>query len=97
MAGTQVPVGNTEIHLQLARIEEQNKYLLQVVQMGQVHLTTRIDDLKSSHDKRFVAQEARLEKLEHYERETALSAAKWGAVSGAVASGLLAVAKAFLK
>ena len=65
--------------------------------MGQQHLAGRLDDLKETHDQRFVTQDKRIDKLERYERETAMAASKYGAAAGAVVAVGIAVAKSFLK
>lgn len=84
---------NVDIMVHLARIEEQNKQLTQLMINNHAAINQRLDDMKANTNTRLDSLDKRLVSLEDKERGTAIKSAGTGAISGAIAAAAMAALK----
>ena len=85
-------VSNSDLLLQLGKLEGQVGQILQLMQANHTATNQRLDDKRAAFNARMDGHDTRLERIESRERSTAIKAAASGALSGMVTSMIAAQA-----
>lgn len=90
-------VSNSDLLLQLGKLEGQVGQVLQLMQANHTATNQRLDDMRAAFNARMDGHDSRIEKIEHRERGTAIRSAASGALSGAVTSAITAAIVASIR
>ena len=90
-------VSNSDLLLQLGKLEGQVGQILQIMQANHSATNQRLDDMRAALNARVDGLDSRIERIENHERSTAIRSAASGALSGAVASAITAAVVATMK
>ena len=90
-------VSNSDLLLQLGKLEGQVGQILQLMQANHTATNQRLDDMRAAFNARMDGHDTRLERIESRERSTAIKAAASGALSGMVTSMIAAAVVTAIK
>ena len=90
-------VSNSDLLLQLGKLEGQVGQILQLMQANHTATNQRLDDMRAAFNARMDGHDTRLERIESRERSTAIKAAASGALSGMVISMIAAAVVTAIK